>query len=112
MLLSPIERNRGLLISLYRFKTLSKLQNYVICKGGIQKSHFTLAEILNTLRISIRKEGLYDTDNPSSILCSAALAEALGTKTLQAREIMGIVLSHLLMVDTISPKCYSSSHGG
>ena len=87
VLVTPIEQNRSLLNSVFKFKPSSKLYYFVRSKGGVNKTLFTLAEILTILKDAIREEGLYDEKNPSIILCSAHLEEALDMKALHVTEI-------------------------
>ena len=45
VLVTPIEQNRSLLNSVFKFKPNSKLYNFVTNKGGVDKKLFTLAEV-------------------------------------------------------------------
>ena len=45
VLVTPIEQNRRLLNSVFKFKPSSKLYNFVTRKGGVNKTLFTLAEV-------------------------------------------------------------------
>ena len=44
-LVTPIEENRSLLNSVFKFKNNSKLYSFVMRKGGVKKTLFTLAEV-------------------------------------------------------------------
>ena len=50
VLVTPINQNIGLLNSVFKFKTASKLHEFVKTKGGVNKTLFTLAEILTILK--------------------------------------------------------------
>ena len=86
--------------SIFRFKPTSKLHSFVTSKTRINKSLFTLAEILTILKDAIRGEGLYDEKNPSIILCSRDLEEALNMKALHVTEIRDLVLNHLTKLES------------
>ena len=45
VLVTPIEQNRSLLNSVFKFKPSSKLYCFVTSKGGVNKTLFTLAEV-------------------------------------------------------------------
>ena len=53
-LITPIERNRRLLDSVFKFNPSSKLYNIVIKRGGDKKKYFCLHEILTILKNYIR----------------------------------------------------------
>ena len=112
MPLTPIEKNRRLLLSVFRFKQHSKLYIYIIKKGATQKTFYTLVEILNILRISIRTEGLHDVNHPSTILCCDDLENVLDTKSLQAKDLRGKVLEHLIKINSSSSKHKKNCRGG
>ena len=46
VLVTPINQNIGLLNSVFKFKTASKLHEFVKTKGGVNKTLFTLAEVI------------------------------------------------------------------
>ena len=100
VVMTPLEQHRSLLNSIFKFKPTSKLHSFVTQKSGINKSLFTLAEVLTVLKHAIRGEGLYDEKNPSVILCSQELEEALNMKALHVTEIRDLVLSHLIKLES------------
>ena len=100
VVMTPLEQHRSLLNSIFKFKPNSKLHSFVTQKSGINKSLFTLAEVLTVLKHAIRGEGLYDEKNPSVILCSQELEEALNMKALHVTEIRDLVLSHLIKLES------------
>ncbi len=97
-LITPIERNRRLLDSVFKFNPSSKLYNIVIKRGGDKKKYFCLHEILTILKNYIRMNGLYDKKNSSTILCCPELEEAFGRKSLNITEIRTMVLKHVTRV--------------
>ena len=95
---SPKELNRYQLDNLYEFNKLSKLKNYFTKKTGIEKSQYTLNEILAILKTIIFKEKLLDPNNKSIVLCSKDLEEALDMKALHITEIQHQVLAQITKV--------------
>ncbi len=90
-LTTPMERNIRLLNSVFKF-------NVVIKRGGDKKKYFYLHQILTILKNYIRRNGLYDKKNPSTILCYPELEEAFGKKSLHVTEIRKLVLKHVTRV--------------
>ena len=97
-LTTPMERNIRLLNSVFKFNPSSKLHNVVIKRGGDKKKYFYLHQILTILKNYIRRNGLYDKKNPSTILCYPELEEAFGKKSLHVTEIRKLVLKHVTRV--------------
>ena len=87
----------NLLNSHYSFIPNSKLQEYIKSKIPNAKAVNTLSEILIILKDIIRDEGMFDEKNPSIILCSEHLENALGMKALHVSEIRALVLKHLVL---------------
>lgn len=98
VLVTPVELNRSLLNSLFKFKSDSKLHEYITKKINQDKTIFTLAEVLTYLKDIIRGEQLFDRQNPSIIICCNELEEALNMKALHVTEIRDLVLSQLTKV--------------
>lgn len=95
---TPVELNKNLLNTLFKFQPLSKLKRFLISKTGVEKTYYSLAEILTILKDVIRGEGMFDPANPSVILCSPDLEEALNMRALHVTEIRDLVLSHITKV--------------
>jgi len=95
---TPVELNKNLLNTLFKFQPLSKLKRFLISKTGVEKTYYSLAEILTILKDVIRGEGMFDEANPSVILCSKDLEEALNMRALHVTEIRDLVLSHITKV--------------
>jgi len=98
VLVTPVELNRSLLNSLFKFKPDSKLQPFIARKTNQDKTIYTLAEVLTHLKDIIRGEKLFDLQNPSIIICSNELEEAINMKALHVTEIRDLVLSQLTKV--------------
>ena len=95
---NPREVNLSLLNTLFKFAPHSKLKSYLTNKTRVDKTYYTLGELLTILKDIIRGEGQFDRDNPSMILCSSELEEALNMKALHVTEICKLVLSHLIKI--------------
>ena len=105
VLVTPVELNRSLLNSLFKFKPESKLYPFIAKKTNQDKTIYTLAEVsqedkqdqmkitteslqvLTHLKDIIRGEKLFDLQNPSIIICSNELEEAINMKALHVTEI-------------------------
>ena len=99
--ITPIERNRRLLNSVFKFNPSSKLYKVVIKRGGDKKKYFYLHQIITILKNHIRRSGLYDMKNPSTILCCPELEEAFGKKSLHVSEIRELVIKHVVRVSKV-----------
>jgi len=79
----------------------SPLRSYLIQKrsvgDGFSKSTTTLHKVLQALKDIISSEVLYDTTNPSIILCDFALENALNVRALHLTEIRNQVLLQLTL---------------
>lgn len=96
VLVTPVELNRNLLNSFFKFKPQSKLELFIMKKKNIlDKKIFTLAEVLTYLKEIIRGERLFDLKNPSIIICDNDLEDALNMKALHVTEIRDLVLAQL-----------------
>ena len=91
--------NKDLLNSLFKFKPLSKLKQFIAERTKVRKTYYTLAEILTILKNVIRSERMFDSRNPSVILCSPELERALNMKALHVTEIRGLVLLQTTKVE-------------
>jgi len=96
--LTPVELNKNLLNTLFKFNPLAKLKSFLINKTGVEKTYYSLAEILTILKNIIRGEGMFDHANPSVILCSPELEQALNMRALHVTEIRDLVLSQITRV--------------
>ena len=91
--------DKSLLNTLFKFKPSSKLYQFVLSRGHVNKTLFTLGEILTILKNEISQQKLFDERNPSIILCSGELEEALNMRALHVTEIRDLVLKHLVRID-------------
>ena len=48
---TPIELNINLLNTLFKFQLMSKLKRFLIIKTGVEKTYYSLAEILTILKV-------------------------------------------------------------
>ena len=95
---TPVELNKNLLNTLFKFNPLSKLKCFLVSKTGVEKTYYSLAEILTILKNIIKGEGMFDHTNPSVIICSPELERALNMKALHVTEIRNLVLSQITKV--------------
>ena len=95
---TPVELNKNLLNTLFKFNPLSKLKRFLVSKTGVEKTYYSLAEILTILKNIIKGEGMFDHANPSVIICSPELERALNMKALHVTEIRNLVLSQITKV--------------
>ena len=96
--MTPVELNKNLLNTLFKFNPLSKLKCFLVSKTGVEKTYYSLAEILTILKNIIKGEGMFDHANPSVIICSPELERALNMKALHVTEIRDLVLSQITKV--------------
>ena len=62
--------NKNIINSMFKFKPFSKLKEFIAERTKVRKTYYTLAEILTILKNIIRSERMFDSRNPSMILCS------------------------------------------
>ena len=93
--ITPVELNKNLLYGKYKFEATSKLKRYITTKTGIEQTIYTLREILTILKDIIREEGMYDHMNPSVILCSEELEDAIDMRALHVTEIRDRVMNQI-----------------
>ena len=89
------ELNENLLNTMFEFNPLSKLKRFLVSKTDIEKTYYSLAEVLTYLKDVIRGEDMFDHANPSIILCSPELEDTLDMKALHVTEIRNLVLSQM-----------------
>ena len=61
----------------------------------MEKTYYSLLELLTVLKDIIRGEGMLDSSNPTVIICSQDLEEVLNMRTLYVTEIRDLIWSHL-----------------
>ena len=96
--LTPIQQNINALHNLYKFISESTLKQFIQKKTGVEKTYYTLAEVLVVLKEIIRGEQMFDTRNPSIIICSEEMELALDLHALHVSEIRNAVLKHLIEI--------------
>ena len=99
---TPVELNENLPNTLFKLNPMSRLKSYMISKTGVEKTYYSLLELLTVLKDIIRGEGMLDYSNPSVILCSQDLEEALNMRALHVTEIRDLIWSHLTRVPAMS----------
>ena len=95
---TPTEFNQDILSTLVKFNPSSKLKSFLVTKTGVEKTYYSLMEVLTLLKEIIRGEGLFDPTNPSIILCSQDLEEALNVKAIHVAEIRDLVLHQVTRI--------------
>lgn len=96
--LQPVDtevRNRNLLNTMFEFKKGAQLKHFIIEKTHQEKRYYSLAEVLTVLKDVISAEKMFDERNPSVIICSKSLEQALNQKALHVTEVRDLVLGQL-----------------
>ena len=92
---SELKLDRSLLNTLFRFKPNSMLKRFLTMITGQEKNIYALAEVLTILKNTLRRESMFDVNNPSVILCSRQLEEAFNMKAFHVTEVRDLVLMQL-----------------
>jgi hypothetical protein len=79
-------RGNDLLHTVYKFKHDSQLQKYLLKNTGREQKAHTLVQVLMMLKDIIREEKMFDERNPSVIICSKSLEQALDQQALHITE--------------------------
>ena len=90
-----VEFNQRLLNTIFEFNMNSMLKEFLINKTGVDKTFYSLGEVLTILKNTIREEGMFDPSNPAVILCNPDLERALNMKALHVTEVRDLVLSQM-----------------
>jgi hypothetical protein len=109
-MMSPVELNKHLLSTLFNVKP--KLNTFLFNKTGVDRSYYTLVEILNILKKIMREENLFDQSNFSIVMCSPELEEAINAKALHVTQIRDYVLSQLKSTQITVPNIFQVINGG
>ena len=104
----PTKLNKDTIHTLFKFQPHSKLEGFLVNKTGTRKDYYTLYELLTHLRDIIQEEGMFDSSNPTIILCSTELEEVLNMKALHVLNIKDLVLSHITRITDQNPKVVSN----
>jgi hypothetical protein len=102
VLLNKMEVNHNLLHTIFQFKPLSMLNNFLISKTGIDKPYYSFLEILIIFRDVIRKESMFDPNNVSIILCSSELEDTLNVKAFHLSQLKGLILTHITKLQDLN----------
>ena len=101
-IMEPVEANHGGATpmgfnesTLFKLNPLSRLKSYMVSKTGVEKTHYSLLELLTVLKDIIRGEGMLDSSNPTVIICSQDLEEVLNMRTLYVTDIRDLIWSLL-----------------
>jgi len=81
--------------ALVKFKKDSSLEQFLLQKSGNKVKAFTFKQILVLLYNVIQTEKLYDSRNPSVILCSEELEGALNKRAFHITELRDLVISQI-----------------
>ena len=95
MVLNRMELNHNLLHTMFQFKPLSRLNNFLISKTGVNKPFYSLLEILIIFRDVIKMESMFDPNNVSVILCSSELKDTLNVKAFHLSHLKGLISTHV-----------------
>ena len=79
----------------FKFKAGSLLKPYISKITHKEKLFYTLDEILAIIENVIKEEQMYDYRNPSVILCSTELEQALNQKALHVAEVRNVILDQI-----------------
>ena len=107
---SAVELNKKLLSTLFNVKP--KFNTFLFNKTGVERSYYTLIEIFIILKKIIREEKLFDQTNPSIVMCSPELEEAINVKALHVTQIRNYVLSQLTPTQITVPNIFQVINEG
>ena len=80
---------------MFKFKKDAPLRQFIHDITKVQKSYYSLAEILTVLKDVISSEKMFDERNPSVIICSKPLEAALNQRALHVTEVRDLVINQL-----------------
>ena len=78
----------------------------------MKRSYYTLLEIFIILKKIIREEKLFDQTNPTIVMCSPELEEAINVKALHVTQIRNYVLSQLTPTQITVPNIFQVINEG
>ena len=107
---SAVELNKKLLSTLFNVKP--KFNTFLFNKTGVERSYYTLIEIFIILKKIIREEKLFDQTNPSIVMCSPELEEAINVKALLVTQIRNYVLSQLTPTQITVTNIFQATNTG
>ena len=83
------------LATIVSFKKGSSLKTYIDEKTRIIKRFYIIGEILAILKAMISEEKMFDTRNPSIVLCSPELERVLDRKAFHISELTERIMNHV-----------------
>ena len=102
VLRNKMELNHYLLHTMFEFKPASKLNNFLISKTGVNKSYYSLIDILLILRDVIKRESLFDPGNVSVIFCSGELEDTLNVRAFHLSQLRALILAHVTKLQSVT----------
>ena len=96
----PRERNRALLNTVFGFRNEAPLKKFIQDRTNRREEHFTLKEILESLKEAISAGRWFDNNNPSIIICPPELEAVIDQKALHVLQVKDLVLSQLIPMDS------------
>ena len=106
---TPYNQNVQLLNKIFKFKEGAPLQNFIQKVTNTVKSFYTLREILTIIKTVIGEERLFDGRNPSIVLCSKELEQALNQRALHITEVRDLVFNQIEEVKNTPLETYGSN---
>ena len=106
---TPYSQNVQLLNKIFKFKEGAPLQNFIQKVTNTVKSFYTLREILTIIKTVIGEERLFDGRNPSIVLCSKELEQALNQRALHITEVRDLVFNQIEEVKNTPLETYGSN---
>ena len=95
-----------LLSEIFIFKPNCKLKRFIEKYTNTEIHNFTMMNIINKLNYITKTQGMHDVNNPSLIICTPEMEDALNVKGLHSLELLSAVVEHILS-DT-QPPMYSN----
>ena len=92
---TPNVQNAQLLNTVFKFKRGAPLKIYLSKITSTERTYYTLREILTIIKKVIGEEKMFDERNPSVILCSEELEQALDQKALHVTEVRDLVMNQI-----------------
>ena len=102
------DQNNQILNKFFKFKEGSSLKSYISKIRHKEKLFYTLGEILAIIKNVIREERMFDYRNPSVILCTTELEQALDRKALHVAEVRNVIMDQIEEEDSL--KIYGSTN--
>ena len=95
-----------LLSEIFIFKPNCKLKRFIEKYTNTEIHSFTMMNMINKLNYITKTQNMHDINNPSIIICTPEMEEALNVKGLHSLELLSAVVEHIIS-DT-RPPMYSN----